>query len=48
VGGAYGSKLNRCAPVAMASALAATQLRRPVRLVLDLATNMQIVGGRSP
>lgn len=48
MGGAYGSKLNRCAPVAMAAGLAAKQLGRPVRLVLDLATNMQIVGGRSP
>ncbi|RWR80438.1 xanthine dehydrogenase/oxidase [Cinnamomum micranthum f. kanehirae] len=48
VGGAYGAKLNRTPPVAMACAMAADMLQKPVRLVLDLPTNMQLVGGRSP
>lgn len=48
VGGAFGAKLNRTPPVAMACAMAADMLQRPVRLVLDLSTNMQLVGGRSP
>ncbi|XP_058101391.1 uncharacterized protein LOC131245742 [Magnolia sinica] len=48
VGGAYGAKLNRTPPVAMACAMAADILQKPVRLVLDLHTNMKLVGGRSP
>ncbi|CAM6125267.1 unnamed protein product [Calypogeia fissa] len=48
VGGAFGSKLNRSSAVAMACAYAAEKLQKPVRLVLDLATNMQSVGARSP
>ncbi|GLJ16109.1 hypothetical protein SUGI_0268600 [Cryptomeria japonica] len=48
VGGAYGAKLNRTPPVAMACAMAADKLQKPVRLLLDLNTNMQLVGGRSP
>eukprot|EP00897_Mesotaenium_endlicherianum_P009379 jgi/Mesen1/846/ME000112S10986 len=48
VGGAFGSKINRCVPVAMACALAADIVRKPVRLILSLDTNMQNVGGRSP
>ncbi|KAL2612676.1 hypothetical protein R1flu_024368 [Riccia fluitans] len=48
VGGAFGSKLNRPAPIAMACSYAADKLQKPVRLVLDLETNMQTVGGRSP
>lgn len=42
VGGAYGAKLNRTPPVAMACAMAADMLQKPVRLVLDLPTNMQV------
>ncbi|KAG0611483.1 hypothetical protein M758_7G144100 [Ceratodon purpureus] len=48
IGGAYGSKLNRSACHAMACAFAADKLQKPVRLVLDMATNMQGVGARSP
>ncbi|GLJ16643.1 hypothetical protein SUGI_0285660 [Cryptomeria japonica] len=48
VGGAYGAKLNRTPPVAMACAMAADKLQKPVRLLFDLNTNMQLVGGRSP
>ena len=42
IGGAYGSKLNRSACHAMACAYAADKLQKPVRLVLDMATNMQV------
>lgn len=42
IGGAYGSKLNRSASHAMACAFAADKLQKPVRLVLDMATNMQV------
>lgn len=48
IGGAYGSKINRATPVAMAAAVAAAAARRPVRLVMGLSTNMQNVGARSP
>ncbi|KAL4191085.1 hypothetical protein AMTRI_Chr07g27880 [Amborella trichopoda] len=48
VGGAYGAKLNRTPPVAMACAMAADLLQKPVRLILDLRANMQVVGCRSP
>eukprot|EP00252_Welwitschia_mirabilis_P010739 TRINITY_DN2419_c0_g1_i7.p1 TRINITY_DN2419_c0_g1~~TRINITY_DN2419_c0_g1_i7.p1 ORF type:complete len:1017 (-),score=216.35 TRINITY_DN2419_c0_g1_i7:1040-4090(-) len=48
VGGGFGAKLNRTPPIAMACALAADRLQRPVRLILDLSKNMQAVGGRSP
>ncbi|KAJ7565972.1 hypothetical protein O6H91_02G083300 [Diphasiastrum complanatum] len=48
VGGAYGAKLNRTATIAMACAFAADKLQRPVRLVLDMSTNMKLVGARSP
>ncbi|XP_024541348.1 xanthine dehydrogenase/oxidase isoform X2 [Selaginella moellendorffii] len=48
IGGAYGAKINRSSLIAMACAFAADLLKRPVRLVLDLSTNMQLVGGRSP
>lgn len=42
IGGAYGAKLNRSASHAMACSIAAAKLKRPVRLVLDMATNMQV------
>lgn len=43
IGGAYGSKLNRPSTHAMACAFAADKLQRPVRLVLDMNTNMQVL-----
>lgn len=43
VGGAYGSKLNRSSFVAMACAIAADKVRRPVKLILDMSTNMQVI-----
>ncbi len=42
LGGAYGSKLNRAIPIAMACALAADKLQKPVKLILDIGTNMQV------
>jgi xanthine dehydrogenase molybdopterin-binding subunit B len=42
LGGAYGSKLNRSVPIAMACALAADKLQKPVKLILDIGTNMQV------
>ena len=44
IGGAYGAKVTRPQMVASACAVAAAKLRRPVRLVLDLQTNMEMVG----
>lgn len=48
IGGAYGAKINRATPIAVACALASEKVKKPVRLVLDLSTNMQNVGARSP
>lgn len=42
VGGGFGAKLNRTPAVAMACAMAADKLQKPVRLLLDLSTNMQV------
>jgi len=48
LGGAYGGKLSYSSPVAAGAALAALKLNRPVRIVLDLETNMEMFGGRLP
>ena len=48
MGGAYGGKLAYCSPVAASAALAAVKLNRPVRIVLDVETNMEMFGGRLP
>jgi hypothetical protein len=48
-GGAFGAKMYRMyrnVHVACATSVAATRLRRPVRLTLDLQTDMQTTGGR--
>ena len=47
-GGAFGGKLTRCNHVAAAAALGAARTHRPCRLVLDLATDMQLTGSRFP
>jgi xanthine dehydrogenase molybdopterin-binding subunit B len=48
LGGAYGAKISRPNQIAAACAVAANKLNRPVRLVMDLASNMRMVGKRLP
>ena len=48
LGGGFGGKIDQCNMVSTAAAVAAQKLRRPVRVQLDLADNMKIVGGREP
>lgn len=48
VGGGFGGKVFRGTAVAVACALAAYKLRRPVRTSLDRNTDMTFIGGRSP
>jgi xanthine dehydrogenase molybdopterin-binding subunit B len=48
MGGAYGGKISPPAAMAAAAALGAMNLNRPVRLVLDFRTNMELVGKRYP
>jgi hypothetical protein len=47
-GGAFGGKLYRNVHVACAASVAAVRIRRPVRLTLDLQTDMKNTGGRPP
>ena len=48
LGGGYGGKLSYASPVAASAAVAAVKLNRPVRIVLDVETNMEMYGGRLP
>lgn len=48
LGGAYGGKITRSAMVATAAAVAARKLDRPVKVSLDINTNMNMVGKRHP
>ena len=48
LGGGYGGKLQHPSRVASAAAVAALKLNRPVRIVLDIRTNMTLLGGRLP
>ncbi|CAH3170659.1 unnamed protein product [Porites lobata] len=47
-GGAYGARITRANQIATACALAAYVTKRPVRMRLDLNTNMELVGLREP
>jgi len=48
LGGGFGGKLSRCLPVSAAAAVCAHLTRRPVRAVLDINTNMRMLGKRHP
>ncbi|XP_069165338.1 xanthine dehydrogenase/oxidase-like [Procambarus clarkii] len=48
IGGGFGGKIDRCNIIASAAALAAQKVRRPVRISLDLSTNMTAIGWREP
>jgi len=48
IGGGFGGKASRLTQVAAACAIAATALSKPVRIQLDLESNMALAGGRMP
>jgi len=48
LGGAYGGKISQPNIPAAACAVAATKLNRPVRLAMDLRSNMEMLGKRLP
>ena len=48
LGGAYGAKILLPSGIAGACAVAAKKVRKPVRLILDLQTNMEMFGKRNP
>lgn len=48
MGGAYGAKITRASHVACACALACVKLRKPVRFVLTIESNMNVCGKRYP
>lgn len=48
LGGGYGSKISRQNVVWAAAAVAARKLQQPVRVVVDLNTNMTYAGWREP
>ena len=48
VGGAFGSKIDRCNIIATATALAAQKFRKTIRTNLDFGVNMSMIGWRDP
>lgn len=46
LGGSYGAKLTRASQIACACALACHLLRRPVRFVMNIESNMSMIGKR--
>ncbi|KAF6205375.1 hypothetical protein GE061_019546 [Apolygus lucorum] len=47
-GGAFGSRITKCAIVSTACAVAAYKLQRPVRMVVDMETNFKVMSHRYP
>ncbi|KAF2354200.1 Aldehyde oxidase/xanthine dehydrogenase molybdopterin binding [Trinorchestia longiramus] len=48
IGGGFGGKITRGNLVACATAVAVRKIQKPVRVTLDLQTNMKVVGWREP
>ena len=48
LGGAYGGKTRITGHVAAAAAIAAQKFEKPIRLVMDIESNMAILGKRHP
>jgi xanthine dehydrogenase/oxidase len=48
IGGGFGGKISRPSHIAAACAVAAQTLKKPVRVFLDLETNMSMLGKRLP
>jgi len=48
IGGSFGSRITKASGIVAAGAVAAHKTRRPVRLILDLETNLAMVGKRHP
>ncbi|XP_035702304.1 xanthine dehydrogenase/oxidase isoform X3 [Folsomia candida] len=48
IGGGFGGKITQPAHIAAAAAVAATTVRHPVRIALDIETNMKMLGRRLP
>ncbi|KAF2900404.1 hypothetical protein ILUMI_05782, partial [Ignelater luminosus] len=48
LGGGYGAKISRNSLVSSAAALAAYKLKKPVKLLMPLITNMNVIGKRNP
>ncbi len=48
LGGGYGGKIFKGRGVAAAAAIAANALGKPIRMVLDIQTNMEAMGKRAP
>jgi len=48
LGGGFGGKLTRSTQIAAACAISAHTIGKPVRIELDLETNLSLVGRRPP
>uniref|UniRef100_A0A1B6E3D0 FAD-binding PCMH-type domain-containing protein n=1 Tax=Clastoptera arizonana TaxID=38151 RepID=A0A1B6E3D0_9HEMI len=48
LGGAYGAKITRSNQIAAACAVASYSLKKPVRIILSLENNMEMIGKRIP
>eukprot|EP00026_Physarum_polycephalum_P000747 Phypoly_transcript_00748.p1 GENE.Phypoly_transcript_00748~~Phypoly_transcript_00748.p1 ORF type:complete len:1347 (+),score=177.55 Phypoly_transcript_00748:570-4043(+) len=48
MGGAYGAKIVKPNQIAAVAAVAAVKFNRPVKIVVDLNSNMQMIGKRQP